>query len=304
MSASDGKGLLLNLLTHASLEISAGNAKAVAHVRDNFDPGAEVFINFLPNGDHRVVAETAVQLRRGGFVPVPHLAARAIADRATLDDYLKRVTQDAGVDRLLLIAGDRAKPAGPFAASLDVLKTGAIEAAGIRTVGVAGHPEGHPAVAPRVMDEALVAKRDAARAAGLGFFIVNQFAFEAAPILAWLKGVRDAGIDAPVRLGVAGPASVTTLVRFGLRCGIGASLNAVRVRPNTVGRLLGRSGPEELLATLARALVDEPAANVGGIHFFPFGGIVETGDFVVRLLEQLYRDVAAEREEATRATAP
>jgi methylenetetrahydrofolate reductase (NADPH) len=152
------------------------------------------------------------------------------------------------------------------------------------------------------MEEALLAKRDAARAAGLGFFIINQFAFEPAPILAWLRRVRALGIDAPVRLGVAGPASVATLVRFGLRCGVGASLNAVRVRPNTVGRLLGRAGPEELLTALARALAGEADANVSGIHFFPFGGIAETGDFVVRLLEQLYREVAADGQNVSRAS--
>lgn len=290
-----GAPLLVDLLHRASLEISAGNAKAIAHVRENFDPGAEVFINFVPDGDARPIVETAIALRRAGFTPVPHLAARSIASQAALDDCLARLVGEAAADRVLLIAGDRARPAGPFSSSMDVFATGAIERAGIRAVGFAGHPEGHPRVDTATLEAALLAKRDAARAAGLGLFVVTQFAFEAAPVLAWLERTRALGLDAPIRIGVAGPASVATLVRFGIRCGIGASLNAVRLNPHTVGRLLGAAGPEALLAELAAGLARAGETRVGNIHFFPFGGIVETGDFIVALLAQLYREVAPGR---------
>lgn len=284
--------LLVDLLNHASIEVAAGSARAIAALHDQFDPGTEVFINVLPDGDYRVVADTAAALRRAGFQPVPHIAARSLAGAEALGDFLSRLAGEAGVDRVLVIAGDRARPAGPFAASLDVIKSGLLQAHGVKAVGVAAHPEGHPALDAAALDAALAAKRDQAAAAGLDLFIVTQFCFEAEPILSWLDRTRKAGIDVPVRIGVAGPASIATLVKFGMRCGIGNSLRAVGARPNTVGRLLGKSGPEDLFGDLAAGLVAHPDSRVKAIHFFPFGGVTETGEFVARTLARLYQDIA------------
>jgi len=284
--------LLVELLNHASLEIAAGNERAIAALHEQFDPGTEVFINFLPDGDYHVVGETAVRVRRAGFNPVPHIVARSIADRPALADFLSHLAGEAGVERVLLVAGDRPRPAGAFASTMDVLATGLLQGQSIKAVGVAGHPEGHPTIGGAAIDAALMAKRDAVAKAGLDLFIVTQFAFEAQPILDWLARTRLAGIDAPIRIGVAGPATVATLVKFGMRCGIGNSLRAVRMRTNTVGRLLGNSGPEDLLADLAAGLAAKPDDRVAGIHFFPFGGIAQTSDFVARTLSQLYRDIA------------
>jgi methylenetetrahydrofolate reductase (NADPH) len=282
--------LLVDLLGHASIEITAGSARAITALHDQFDPGTEVFVNFIPGGDWRVIADTAAAVRRAGFQPVPHIAARSVPDSAALSGFLARLSGEAAVDRVLVIAGDGARPSGPYATSLDVIESGLLEANGVRAVGIAGHPEGHPAVDNATLDGALLAKRDRAARAGLDLFVVTQFCFEAAPILEWLARVRKAGIDAPVRIGVAGPATVATLVRFGMRCGIGNSLRSVRMRPNAVGRLLGKSGPEDLFADLGAGLAALPGHGATAIHFFPFGGVVETGEFVARTLARLYQD--------------
>ena len=76
----DAVALLAEFLAQASIEIAPGRPQALDALREHFDPGTEVFVNFLPNGDAGAVAETAVQVRRAGFVPVPHVAARNIAD--------------------------------------------------------------------------------------------------------------------------------------------------------------------------------------------------------------------------------
>lgn len=284
--------LLVELLHHASVEIAAGSGKALAQLHEHFDPGTEVFVNFLPSGDWRPVADTAAALRRAGFKPVPHIAARAVASREALTEFLSRLVGEAAVDKVLVIAGDGARVAGPFPSSLSVIESGLLESAGIRTVGVAGHPEGHPSVAGDVLAAALREKQVAAARAGLGLFVVTQFAFEAAPVLAWLQAIRLAGIDASVRIGIAGPATVATLVRFGMRCGIGNSLRAVRIRPNAVGRLLGKSAPDDLIAGLGAGLAAMPDHGVAGFHFFPFGGIAETGGFVAVALAELYAEIS------------
>ena len=293
-SASDAAvaPLLVELLNHASGEIAAGSDRALAAVHDNFDPGTEGFVNFLPGGDWRTVADTAAALRRGGFQPVPHIAARSLPDRAALTDFVKRLREDAAVDRVLVIAGDSPKAAGPFASSLDVIASGVLEASGIASVGVAGHPEGHPVIAPNVLLESLRTKAEASTRAGLDLFIVTQFTFEGAPVLTWLRAIRAAGVAAPVQIGLAGPATIATLVRFGMRCGIGNSLRALRARPNTVGRLLGKAGPEDVIAELGNGLPGMPGHGVVGLHFFPFGGVAETGEFIARTLARLYQDIA------------
>ena len=231
--------LLVELLTHASIEIAAGSARAIASVREHLDPGADVYVNFVPGGDYRAVVDTAARLRSAGYRPVPHIAARALPNSAALDDFVGRLAAEAGVSRVLVIAGDSNSPLGPFGSAIEILRSGSLQRHGVRAVGFAGHPEGHPIVDRATLDSSLAGKIANARSAGLDAFVVTQFGFAAEPILAWLRRFREEGFVVPVEIGVAGPATVATLVKFGLRCGVGNSLHALRMRPNTVGQLLG-----------------------------------------------------------------
>ncbi|HZP20375.1 MAG TPA: methylenetetrahydrofolate reductase [Bauldia sp.] len=278
---------LVEWLRGASIEIAAGRPHAVEAARENFDPGTEIFVNFLPGGEPDPVIATAIALRRAGFHPVPHIAARSMPSAAALEDFLARAAGEAGVERVLLIAGDRAAARGPFASSAEVLAGGAIARSGIRSVGFAGHPEGSRGASAELLLPLLAGKIAAARSAGLAPFVVSQFAFEAAPVTAWLDALRRSGIDAPVRIGIAGPATLATLVRFAVACGVGNSLRALRNRPNLVGRLLGVSTPNELLRELAVALAGS-AHRATGLHFFPFGGVERTGTWLSETLMQLY----------------
>ena len=70
--------LLVELLTDASIEIAAGSARAIATVHEHLDPGADVYVSFVPGADYRAVVDTAARLRRAGYRPVPHIAARAL----------------------------------------------------------------------------------------------------------------------------------------------------------------------------------------------------------------------------------
>ena len=104
---------LAALLPSASVEISSRGYQ-VAQLRDHFAEGTDVTITFLPGDHYRHNVETATALRRAGFNPVPHIAAREMASRDTLDDFLARARGEADVSRILLIAGDVATTRGPF----------------------------------------------------------------------------------------------------------------------------------------------------------------------------------------------
>jgi methylenetetrahydrofolate reductase (NADPH) len=283
--------LLVELLTHASIEIGAGGARTIATVHEHFDPGADVYVNFSPRGDYRAVVDTAARLRRAGYRPVPHIAARALPSDRALDDFIGRLAAEAEVSRVLVIAGDSNSPSGPFSSAMEILHSGLLERHGVHSVGFAGHPEGHPNVDRATLDTALAGKIASAHSAGLDAFVVTQFGFAAEPVLAWLRRFRGQGFGVPVEIGVAGPATVASLVKFGLRCGIGNSLRALRMRPNTVGQLLGEVGPEELLRDLATGLASFPADGIR-LHFFPFGGIALTGEFIASTLARLYGEIS------------
>src|SRR6202165_5698137 len=145
MTASDqaSSDKLTALLSSASVEVSS-RGHQLQQLRDHFRPGTDVTITFLPGDNYRHNVETASALRRAGFNPVPHIAARESPSREALDDFLTRARGEADVTRILLVAGDVALTKGPFRSSLDVCGSGLIEARGLRSVSLAGHPEGHP----------------------------------------------------------------------------------------------------------------------------------------------------------------
>ena len=88
--------------------------------------------------------------------------------------------------RILLIAGDVAAAKGPFKSTRDVCASGLIEAHGIASVSVAGHPEGHPFLELPDALKGLKAWRDWGRRTGTRVDVVTQFCFESTPILQWI----------------------------------------------------------------------------------------------------------------------
>lgn len=266
---------LAELLDSASVEISS-RGHHLKELADHFAAGTNVSITFLPGDNFRHNVETATALRRAGFNPVPHVAAREIPSRDALNDFLVQARREADVRRLVLIAGDVAAAKGPFRSSHDVAITGLIEANGINSVSVAGYPEGHPWLDGEPAFDALAAWRDWGARSGVRVEIVTQFCFESAPILAWLAELGARGIDLPVTVGLAGPATLATLTKFGLRCGIGGSMRALRGQIGRFGRLLTDNGPDDVVRGLLAAPPVETAA-IAGFHLFPFGGLRKAG---------------------------
>ena len=102
--------------------------------------------------------------------------------------------------------------------------------------------------------------------------IVSQFSFSGERILAWLKQLRACGIAVPVKIGLAGPASVTGLLRYARRCGVAASMRGLMSGAGS--GLIGHTGPGLIIETLTAA-GDLNAAP----HYFSFGGTVETARY-------------------------
>jgi len=268
------------LLASASIEVTPREPGVAETLREHFAAGTDVHVTFLPDDSPDKAAETCIRLRQAGFNPIPHLTARNFSNRDFLQMQLARLESDAKVTRALVIAGDVDRPRGPFTASIEVIETGLLEHHGVKTVLIAGHPEGHPAVANDVLDAALTQKIAAARQHGLEVEIVTQFCFEAEPIARWLKRLRLLGIDVPVRIGVAGPASTASLLKFAMRCGVGNSLRALRQRGGAIGKLMGDTTPEALISDLAAAQQTNEFGPLAGIHLYMFGGVRKTAEWL------------------------
>src|SRR5215472_4494995 len=235
--------------------------------------GTRIYVSALPARPVDEQIAIARRLHARGFEPVPHLAARSFAGQMALDHYLARLTEEAGVTRLLIIGGDRDAPAGSFHHAIEVIESGLPQSRGIREIGIAGYPEGHPRVAPSEIDRALAAKIEAAAATGLGVHIVTQFGFSADAILAWIARMRDTGIEQQIRVGLAGPASVATLLRFAAICGVAASARALARNAGLAKHLFGSNAPDAVIRALAAAR--EALGDVAP-HFFTFGGLGAT----------------------------
>jgi methylenetetrahydrofolate reductase (NADPH) len=254
-----------------SLEATRPNAAEIATLAGILPPGTPVYLTAVPTVDVRSQIGAAASLRKAGLEPVAHIAARRIASAGQLNELLSGLRAEADMKRLLIIGGD-VDSTGPFADALAVIQNGGLRQHGFEEIGIGGYPEGHPKIPLLRIEAALDQKIAAARAAGLRVTIVSQFSFSPERILIWLRQLRACGIAVPVKVGMAGPASVTGLLRYARRCGVSASLRGLMA--GTGRGLLGHAGPDDIIAAL------EAAGDLNASpHYFSFGGAVETARY-------------------------
>jgi len=270
-----------SMLRGYSIEINPRQPKVLDAAVERLDRGTEVFLAWIPGANPMDAVAPAARLKGAGLTPVPHVGARHVESAAQLQHFAARLAGEAGVDRILVIGGDRAKPAGPYDSSLGVMQTGVFQKAGISRMAVAGFPEGNPNIPEATLDQSLAAKVKFARESGLELSVVTQFCFKADPIVEWLRRVHDRGIELPVRVGLAGPAGLMTLARYAVRCGIGNSLHVLTEHPS-FARLLTEKGPEPIIRGLATSLREDEthALSIAGLHLYVFGGFDKTIDWI------------------------
>ncbi len=261
-----------------SLEMTAKDVAALNDAALLIAPDTPLSVTFLPGEAQEARVAATVAVRKLGFEPMPHFSARRILSEDDFEAYLARVVRDAGVTRAFIVAGDPAKPHGPYADTSALIRTGAFERAGIRAIGIGGHPEGHPVMTAAECWTAIETKITEIERRGLATLIVTQFGFDPDAVLDWLAELRRRGIDAPVRVGIPGPASIKSLLRFATRCGVGASTAVMKKYGVSITNLLGSAGPDRLVDRFADAL----GADHGRVrlHFYPFGGLVRTVEWI------------------------
>ena len=268
---ADARNARRELVRHASVELSPRQLASAGPLADYLAPGTRVYVPAVPGAAWSETVAACRRLAAERMRPVPHLAARGLKSAEELDQRLGELSE-AGVRDLMLVAGDQKRASGPYGDTLDLLESGRLDALGFRSLGVTAYPEGHPLASRAELDAALARKIAYAKATGTRMWIVTQFTFSAAPVIAWLAAMRERGCPLPIYVGVPGPAQLRTLLAFAALCGVGTAVRMLTRKPRVV-RLLKRWTPDKVLEGLAQYQADSPGATLTGLHLFTFGGL-------------------------------
>ena len=241
---------------------------------DELPPGADVSVTCSPSQGIARTQELTEALVARGHRPTPHLAARLVEGRAHARQ-LAAWLRDLGIGEAFVIAGDAPHERGPYPGAAGFLRDLLDADPGPLRLGVAGYPDGHPLIPPQIAGVQLAAKQGVMRDAGVRGWISTQMCFDPTLVREWIVGVRGAGIDLPIRLGVAGAVDRARLLRVGARLGIGQSLRYVRKNRSGLGRLL--AGPRYEPGALVDAFAaDGDDLGIEGLHCFTFNAVADT----------------------------
>ena len=248
---------------------------------DVLEPGSYVAVTCSPSKGVEATLAMSARIAERGFRVVPHLAARMVRDEVHLREIMARL-DDMPIVSLFVPGGDATTPAGKYVKALDLLRDIAEFDHRFEDIGVAGHPEGHPAASMHVMTKELAAKQKYSN------YVVTQMCFDAAIIGRWVGEIRAAGIVLPVWLGLPSESNRSTLLATSLRIGVGNSLRYLKNHGKIAARLLRSKvyQPDDLLYDLAPFIAD-PELNIRGHHIYCFNQVEKAEQWRRRFLGSL-----------------
>jgi len=240
-------------------------------------PGATVTVTASPKQGLDRTVDVSIVLAGREFRVVPHFAARMVTGRDQLERMVERL-DGVGIRDVFVVGGDADPPASPYGDAGDLLEELAGLSHPFARVGIGGYPEGHPLIGDERLLEAL--KRKQAYADHL----VTQLCFDADALAEWTAGIREAGIDLPVVVGLPGVVERRKLAEISLKAGVGASLSYLRKHGRQLVTLARtrRYDPTPLARAVAAHAAD-PALGITGVHLFTFNQVEPTRDWVARL---------------------
>lgn len=279
------KRAIVGFVSAASTEISTHDEKLLPDLAQRLPTGMVVYVAHTPKASIGDVVRVAIKVQSLGLTASPHLVARRLPGEQALKHALARL-RERGIGQALLVAGDLDTPVGPFRSTLEVMGTGALEEAGLRRIGVAGHPEGHPAICPRELLSALRHKQAFAARSGIRVHITTQFGFNPQGVCAWDRMLTREGITLPVHVGMAGPTPLRKLLRFAINCGVGTSASSLMKNKGAVASLTGfAASPEQMLLGLVQGRAAYCPSRLVQPHVYSLGGALATADWLRALME-------------------
>ena len=267
-----------------SVEVTPKAASKIENFEDYIPSGTLVYIAHIEGTPIDEMVETAKKINDQGFCAMPHFPARIIKDKNVLEDWISRYKNEANVSNALLIAGGANKPYGEYDSSIQLIESELFDKADFNNLHIAGHPEGSMDIDPDGstpnVDQALSWKNEFSKRTDANMAITPQFSLDANSVISWANNIKEAGIDIPVHIGIAGPAKLQTLLRYSIECGVGASIKIIQKRAKDLTKLLLPYKPTNIIKELATYKANNPSFNIEKVHFFPLGGVKQVSDFV------------------------
>ena len=81
-------------------------------------------------------------------------------------------------------------------------------------------------------------------------------------------------------MGIPGPATIKTLVKYAAMCGVGNSARFIRKQALNITKLLTVNTPDDFVAGLAQVHYGQPELGIAGPHLYPFGGFDKLFDWI------------------------
>jgi methylenetetrahydrofolate reductase (NADPH) len=279
------KPRIIDFVRRASTEMTTHDEKVLPQVADTLPPGSTVYVAHTPRAHFDDVIRVSLQVQALGLRASPHLVARRLPSEQAVREGLSKL-RDAGVEQALLVAGDRDEPVGAYTNTLDVIASDVLVDSGLRRLGVAGHPEGHPRAGNEQLWHALHVKQEFGARSGIAVHVATQFGFDPRGICDWAAQFDVHGISLPVHAGIAGPTSLTKLLRFAMQCGVGASLQSAAKNMKAVTNVARQTtAPEDMVPALVELGAGSEFARIVQPHFFTFGGAVATAKWIRSVTE-------------------
>ncbi|MBL4891577.1 MAG: methylenetetrahydrofolate reductase [Rhizobiaceae bacterium] len=265
----------------ASIEVSPKQAVENGDLPGLFPAKTRVYITDIGTDSAETLTAGAKRISDLGYTAVPHFASRRLTTKAALEERIKMMTGEAGISDVLVVGGGLEKQAGDFSSTMEVLETGFFDKYGITHMGIAGHPEGSPDFSEDVALEALRLKISFANRSDMNLRVVTQFGFDASGFLSWADSLAEHNIDLPVHLGVAGPAKITTLIKFAAMCGIGNSISFLKSRGSAIMSMVAGFDPNEIVDPIENHIKTHgDSSPIKQIHVFPFGGVKKSAQWL------------------------
>jgi len=224
--------------------------------------------------------EVAERFREVGHTVTIHVAARMVRGEDHLTEILER-SRAAGIDDLFVIGGDAEEPLGPFASAGELLRVLVGHPLRPATIGIGAYPEGHPLIAPDVLDAALDEK------ARVADYIVTQLCFDMTTVANWLAAVRDRGIRQPVVLGAVGPVERMRLLEIATRIGVGPSLRFLKKQRGIMQLFRSPTHSATSFYDAAAPVAFRHELGIAGFHFFTFNDLTGTRAWELERNEKL-----------------
>ena len=273
-----------NFINGFSIEVTPRAAAKIDDFTSLLPKKTLIYIAHIEGTHIEDMVATAKKITDQGFYPMPHFPARIIKNKTVLQDWISRYKNEANVCNALLIAGGANKPYGEYDSSIQLIESELFDVADFKNLHIAGHPEGSKDIDPdgstKNIDKALSWKNKFSKRTDANMAITTQFSFDADSVIKWANNIKNAGIDIPIHIGIAGPAKLQTLLRYSIECGVGASIKIIQKRAKDLTKLLLPYKPTAIISELAKYKSENPEFNIEKVHFFPLGGIKQVSDFV------------------------